>query len=186
MGNSETASVSPANLLTLNRIPSLKRRLACLMYEGLLLFGVVMIATYLYSALTQQRHALNGRHGLQAFLFIVVAIYFVWFWSHGGQTVAMKAWHIRVVDTQGKPLSELKAFRRYILSWLWFLPALLWVWLWNMHGLVMVASTVGTGIIAYAALARWNPQRAFWHDVVNGSQLILQLPVIGVPSQKSV
>ena len=71
--------------------------MACFLYEGVLLFGVVMIAGYLFSSLTQQRNALVGRHGLQAFLFIVLGIYFVWFWSHGGQTVAMRAWHIRLV-----------------------------------------------------------------------------------------
>ena len=78
--------------------PGVGRRLASFLYEGVLLFGVVMIAGYLYSSLTQQRHALQGTLGLQLFLFVVLGIYFVWFWSHGGQTVAMKTWHIRVVD----------------------------------------------------------------------------------------
>ena len=71
--------------------PGIWRRLACFVYEGVLLFGVLMISGYLFSTLTQQRHALLGRHALQGFLFVVLGIYFVWFWSHGGQTVAMKA-----------------------------------------------------------------------------------------------
>ena len=99
--------------------------MACFVYEGVLLFGVVMIAGYLFSSLTQQRHALTGRHGLQAFLFVILGIYFAWFWSHGGQTVAMKAWHIRLVDRDGKPVGERRALVRYLLSWLWFVPALL-------------------------------------------------------------
>ena len=57
--------------------PGVMRRLASFLYEGVLLFGVVMIAGYLYSSLTQQRHALQGQSGLQAFLFVVLAIYFV-------------------------------------------------------------------------------------------------------------
>ncbi|MDH5539716.1 MAG: RDD family protein, partial [Rhizobacter sp.] len=48
------------------RAPSLWRRMASFIYEGVLLFGVLMIAGYLFSSLTQQRHALVGRHGLQA------------------------------------------------------------------------------------------------------------------------
>ena len=64
--------------------PSLRRRMAAFVYEGVLLFGVVMIAGYLYSSLTQQRHALQGQTGLQAFLFVVLAIYFVASWSRGG------------------------------------------------------------------------------------------------------
>ena len=35
-------------------------------------------------------------------MFVVLGIYFVWFWSRG-QTLAMKTWHIRLVDAQGRP-----------------------------------------------------------------------------------
>ena len=61
--------------------PRLARRLAAFVYEGVLLFGVLMLAGYVYSGLTQQRHALQGKTGLQAFLFVVLAVYFGWFWS---------------------------------------------------------------------------------------------------------
>ena len=84
--------------------PSLKRRMACWLYEGILLFAVIFIAGYLFSTLSQTRYALDNRHGLQAFVFLVLAIYFTWFW-HKGQTLAMKTWHIRIVDSFGTPLS---------------------------------------------------------------------------------
>jgi hypothetical protein len=60
--------------------PSLRRRMACFVYEGVLLFGVVMCAGLVYSSLTQQRHALVGLHGLQVVVFVVLGLYFVWFW----------------------------------------------------------------------------------------------------------
>jgi uncharacterized RDD family membrane protein YckC len=75
--------------------------MACWLYEGLLLFGVVFVAGYLFGTLTQTRNALNNRHELQFFVFVVVGVYFGWFWSKG-QTLAMKTWHIRVVDRQGR------------------------------------------------------------------------------------
>ncbi|NBW79414.1 MAG: RDD family protein, partial [Betaproteobacteria bacterium] len=56
--------------------PPLPRRMACWFYEGILLFGVVFIADYLFSALTQTRHALDNRWGQQAFLFLILGIYF--------------------------------------------------------------------------------------------------------------
>ena len=56
------------------------RRLASFIYEGVVLFGVVFVAGWLYSTLTQQRNAQVGQHGLQAFLFLVLGIYFIWFW----------------------------------------------------------------------------------------------------------
>ena len=85
--------------------------MACWLYEGMLMFGVVFIADYLFSTLTQTRHAMDNRHSQQAFLFLIFGIYFVWFWSHG-QTLAMKTWDIRVTDRQGRPLSQQRALRR--------------------------------------------------------------------------
>jgi uncharacterized RDD family membrane protein YckC len=152
--------------------PSLFRRLACFLYEGVLLFGVVMIAGYLYSSLTQQRNAMLGRHGLQAFLFVVLGIYFVWFWSHGGQTVAMKAWQLRLVTDRGGPVSQLRALARYVLSWLWFLPALLALYLAGIHSLGAIFGLLTIGVLTYAALAHLQPQRQFWHDVACGTRLV--------------
>jgi len=65
----------------------------------------------LFGTLSQTRHALDNRHGLQAFLFVIFGIYFTWFWAKG-QTLAMKTWHIRVVDTQGRPLTQARALWR--------------------------------------------------------------------------
>ncbi|WP_284616960.1 RDD family protein [Aquabacterium humicola] len=155
--------------------PGLARRLACFVYEGVLLFGVVMIAGYLYSSLTQQRHALEGKAGLQAFLFVILAIYFTWFWSHGGQTVAMKAWHIRLVDAAGRPVGQLRAFARYVASWLWFLPSLALVYQAGLKGSA-VFGVMAFGVLAYAALAWLRPDRQFWHDALCGTRLITWRP----------
>jgi uncharacterized RDD family membrane protein YckC len=156
--------------------PGIARRLACFVYEGVLLFGVVMIAGYLFSSLTQQRHALEGRHGLQAFLFIVLGIYFGWFWSRSGQTVAMKAWHIRVVDAEGRPLSQGRAVLRYLLAWLWFAPALTALWIFGLHGGAAVAGVLVAGVLGYALAARLHPQRQFLHDLLCGTRLITWRP----------
>ena len=152
--------------------PSLRRRLAAFVYEGVLLFGVLMISGYLFSSLTQQRHALIGRHGLQAFLFVVLGVYFVWFWTHGGQTVAMKAWHVRLVDAEGRAVSQRRALVRYLLSWLWFLPALVLVYA---SGLRSAGATFGVllgGVLAYALASRLHPSRQFLHDTLCGTRLI--------------
>ena len=98
------------------RSPSRKRRLACLVYEALLLFGVLFVAAYLFDTLTQSRHALTLRHMRQAWLFIVLGVYFVWFWRHGGQTLAMKTWHLKLVTERGQAVSYPQAIGRYCLS----------------------------------------------------------------------
>jgi uncharacterized RDD family membrane protein YckC len=157
---------------SLHMAPSLARRMASFIYEGVLLFGVVMIAGYLFSALTQQRHALAGRHGLQAFLFVVLGIYFAWFWSRAGQTVAMKAWHLRLVAVDGGPVSQARALLRYVLSWLWFVPALSTLYVADLHSSQAMFGVLAAGVIGYAALSRLHPQRQFWHDAVCGTRLV--------------
>lgn len=151
--------------------PTLRRRMACFFYEGLLLFGVVMISAYLYSSLTQQRHALEGRHGLQAFLFLIFGIYFIWFWSHGRQTVAMRTWQIGLITRSGVPLNQTRAALRYVLSYLWFMPGLLVAW-WSglKGGAVLLPMTLN--LIAMLLLAHFSKDKQFLHDQLAGTQLI--------------
>lgn len=140
-----------------------------------MLFGVVFIAGYLFSALTQTRHALQNRHWHQMFLFAVLGLYFVWFWSKG-QTLAMKTWHIRVVDVHGRPLTQLRALWRYALSWLWFLPPLALLALtpeWEAHTTLAIAM-VQLWVVFWALLSRLLPQRQFLHDILAGTRLIHQ------------
>ena len=152
--------------------PGLARRLACFVYEGVLLFGVLMISGWIYSTLTQQRHALQGRHGLQAFLFIALAVYFVWFWSRGGQTVAMKTWQVRLLDAAGQPVSQARALARYAASWVWFAPAIAAVMVFGLHSVGAIFGALVLGVIGYALLALAHPRRQFWHDALCGTQLV--------------
>ena len=153
-------------------VPGIRRRLACFIYEGVLLFGVWMAVGLVYGVLTRQTHALSGRHGLQAVMFVVLGLYFVYFWSRSGQTLAMQTWHIRVVTRSGERVSALRAACRYLLAWLWFLPALAGWWLSGLQvgGATFVALTAG--VLTYAALARLHPDRQFWHDAVCGTRLV--------------
>ena len=50
--------------------------MACWLYEGILMFGVVFIASYLFDTLSQSRHALANRGLRMGFLFLVFGIYF--------------------------------------------------------------------------------------------------------------
>jgi uncharacterized RDD family membrane protein YckC len=149
--------------------------MACWLYEGMLLFGVVFIACYLFSTLTQTRHALDNRHLQQAFLFVVFGIYFAWFWAKG-QTLAMKTWHIRVVDNQGRPLTQARALWRYVLSWLWFLPPLAVGAAFSLPGGELAVIVVGW-VLVWALLSRFHAQRQFVHDALAGTRLVHFQPV---------
>ena len=150
--------------------PSLRRRMACWLYEGLLLFGVVFIAGYLFGTLSQTRNAMDNRHALQAFVFIVFGIYFTWLWSKG-QTLAMKTWHIRVTDRTGRRLSQGRALARYLLSWLWFLPPLAVIGPLHLPAVETTWLLMGW-IVVWALLSRFHPQRQFLHDALAGTRLV--------------
>lgn len=160
-------------------VPGLKRRMACWLYEGMLMFGVVFVAGYLFGSLSQTRHALDNRHALQAFLFIVFGIYFTWFWAKG-QTLAMKTWNIRVTDVAGQPISQRRAFARYLLSWLWFLPGLAAIAPFQLSAGESVLLLTGW-VLVYALLSRFHPQQQFWHDALAGTRLVTQAPTPAKP-----
>jgi len=80
-------------------------RLAAMTYEGVLLFGVVFVAGYLVLAIARWTYPLadGQRLVLQSVLVLVIGAYFVYPWTRTGQTLAMKSWHLRVVDDSGRP-----------------------------------------------------------------------------------
>jgi uncharacterized RDD family membrane protein YckC len=162
--------------------PPLWRRLACMVYEGIILFGLVMVAGYLYSSLTQQRHALQGTTGLQAFLFVVLGIYFVGFWSRSGQTLPMKTWHLRVVCIDGSAVPQWQALLRYGLSWLWFIPALASAHVAGVRSGLAMFFILAAGMAGYVLIARVRADRQFLHDLACGTRVIDTRPQ---PAQSS-
>ncbi|TMS58184.1 RDD family protein [Imbroritus primus] len=155
--------------------PTIKRRLAALIYESMLLFAIVFAAGFLFSTLTQQRHALQYRHALQAWLFFVLAIYFIWMWCKSGQTLAMKTWHIRLENRAGGTISLWQALLRYLLAWIWVLPALALDAVLGLQGWASLG-VFSAGIVLYAATAWLDPQRQFPHDRLAQTRLVLRRP----------
>ncbi|WP_460840399.1 RDD family protein [Noviherbaspirillum agri] len=157
--------------------PSLKRRLASMLYEAMLMFGVLFISGLLFAALLEQRHALYLRSILQVLLFLLMGMYFIWFWTHGGQTLAMKTWRIRLETPTGGKVTAKQALVRYALSWLWIVPGLAIAWLIGAKNwpsvLIPAANILLWGLGVYL-----DPQRQFLHDRLAGTR------IIGVPEEK--
>ncbi len=152
--------------------PALRRRMAAFVYEGVLLFGLFMVVGLAYSISVQQKHGLHGREGMMAVQFVALALYFIWFWTHGGQTLAMKTWHLRLVSSSGHAISLQTALTRFMASWLWFMPAWGGSWLagWHQSKLLYGAMLVWAGM--YATLSWLLPQKQFLHDVICSTRLI--------------
>ena len=158
--------------------PSLSRRMACFVYEGMILFGIGLIPGAigaLFVALTGHQHPLQSDTALRVITFTIYAVYFTWFWSVRGQTLPMQTWHIRVVTAQGQPLTQPRALMRFLASCAWFAPAAV---LASFNGWTrwQGLGAIAVGVIAYALLTLLHPKRQFWHDAVCGTRLIDDRP----------
>jgi uncharacterized RDD family membrane protein YckC len=126
--------------------PGLPRRLASMVYEAILLFAVAFLAAWVFFFASGGRDATAGamRHLLQLCIGLFFAAYFLWSWLRGGQTLAMKAWRIRLID-----ITPASALLRLILA----------------------ALLVPTGISLIWAL--FDRDRQFLHDRLARSRLVL-------------
>ena len=142
-----------------------------MIYESMLLFGLVVITGLIFGMLAEQRHALSMRHGLQAALMVAISVYFVWFWTHGGQTLAMKTWRIRLVTNEGKTLDTKRAIGRFLLAWGWFLPGLAAAWAVDAKAWMLVLIPAAN-VLLWALTAYLDPQRQFLHDRIAGTRIV--------------
>jgi uncharacterized RDD family membrane protein YckC len=100
------------------QLAGLRRRLASLLYEALLLAGVsaaLLVPLWLYSALAN--HAVPIPL-YRVYFFLSFALYFLWHWHSGRQTLAMQTWRLRIVcaGDSGQP-TLLRLAVRYVLAW---------------------------------------------------------------------
>jgi uncharacterized RDD family membrane protein YckC len=102
--------------------PGLLRRLAAIFYDTLLLFSVLFFATLLVLWLTGGR-AIEPHHPLYtAYLLLIAFFYFAWSWLHGGQTLGMRAWRIRIQRSNGTSVSWRQALVRFVTALASWLP----------------------------------------------------------------
>jgi uncharacterized RDD family membrane protein YckC len=110
-------------------VPGVVRRLASALYDLLLCVALVLIATFPWLAIFGD--SIHGwrRHALQLWVLLVVGAYFVWFWTQGGQTLAMKTWHVRLVRARdGGRVGVWQGAHRFLLAVLGTLAAGLGFW----------------------------------------------------------
>jgi uncharacterized RDD family membrane protein YckC len=98
------------------RAPGLGRRLASALYDLLLLAALVVVATFPFLAVMGDATGGWRRSLLQLWVLAVAGAYFAWFWTHGGQTLPMKTWRLRLVRRDGAPVSVARAVHRYLLA----------------------------------------------------------------------
>lgn len=135
------------------------RRLAAMTYDAVLLTGVLVLASALITlpvglALGREAAAVlfqsaGFRWPFFVYCVAVLASFHLWFWTHGGQTLGMKTWRIRVVRADGTPLALRDAIARYLSAGLSWLP-------------------LGLGFLWVLV----DPARLSWHDRLSGTRLV--------------
>jgi uncharacterized RDD family membrane protein YckC len=104
------------------------RRLAALSYDVLLLAAVLVVIAAVVVAARGQRAVEPGTWWWQLGLGAVCWLFFAGFWAHGGQTLGMRAWRIRLEREDGGPVTLRLATVRFAAAWLSLLPAGLGFW----------------------------------------------------------
>jgi uncharacterized RDD family membrane protein YckC len=107
----------------------LLRRLAASLYEALVLAAILLGTTFFFVVLFGNATEPPRRYLLQGVLVSAMAVYFCWFWTHGGQTLPMKTWRLKLVRADGGPLSMHGALLRFLVATLG-LAALGVSWWW--------------------------------------------------------
>jgi len=127
----------------------LKRLMACV-YELLILLALWMLLTWLFvSAFGNATHGLKHLL-LQALLWLMTGLYFVVCWVKTGQTLAMQAWKMKVVGSDGQLLTLQQASVRYLLA-------------------SLLTMAFGIGLLYML----FNQKRLFLHDRILHTQFVL-------------
>jgi uncharacterized RDD family membrane protein YckC len=111
------------------RSSGLFRRLAIIVYDSLLLLALLFLATAIILPFNKGEAYTSHHYFLPLYLLSVSFIFYGWFWTHGGQTLGMRAWKIKIQTFNGQPITWKHAFKRFImalLSWLCFGLGFLW------------------------------------------------------------
>lgn len=146
------------NTIAVCALAGLRRRLASLCYEGLLLLGILValaVPLILYSAF---RNAPISVPAIRVYAFLGLAAYFLWHWHGGRQTLAMRTWKLRIVTPEGSHPGLVRLALRYVLAW----PSIL---------------LFGVGLL-WALVDR---ERQFLHDRLAGTRIIFVPPTTAAP-----
>ena len=126
-------------------------RLVAMFYDTLLLLSVLLIATAL--ALLATKGTLHYHNPFfRTFLFLICFSFYTWFWLHGGQTLGMRAWRLRLQRIDGQPITIWQALLRFMAA----IPSL---------------ALAGLGLLWILV----DKDKLAWHDRISES-MIVRLP----------
>ena len=94
----------------------MRYRLLAIMYDLLLLFAILFIVTLFSNIAIGPEIIQSSRILYPTSLLLIIYLYFIWHWIHGGQTLGMKAWKLVVMTREGNNLDFWTASKRFLLA----------------------------------------------------------------------
>ncbi|MFQ5636094.1 MAG: RDD family protein [Gammaproteobacteria bacterium] len=135
---------------TAHKPAGLLRRIAAGLYDDLLVAALLGGPTSLVLSFRGGEPIPPGNALFQILLLATIAAFFIWFWTHGGQTLGMRAWRLRVERQTGARLTVGIALIRFLV------------------GLVSIAA-LGLGMLWILV----DPRKLAWHDRVAGTRVVV-------------
>ena len=105
---------------SLNQSPGFIRYLAIVTYDALLLIALLFLATALILPLNHGEAFSANQYFFPVYLLSVCFLYYGWFWTHGGQTLGMKTWKVKLQTIDRQSITWRIALKRFflaIISW---------------------------------------------------------------------
>ncbi|MDP2902246.1 MAG: RDD family protein [Methylovulum sp.] len=106
------------------------RRLAAIIYDLILLCAIFFVATAVLLPLNAGEAFTRQQFFFPLYLLAISFIFYGWFWTHGGQTLGLRAWKIKVLTLDRQPISWSQALLRFItaiISLSFFGLGVLWI-----------------------------------------------------------
>jgi uncharacterized RDD family membrane protein YckC len=130
-------------------LPKIGRRLLSMLYEGLVVFSILLIG-FLLPQVVLSGFGMNFTGKLLwLHVLVLLMLYFLWCWLNGGQTLPMKTWKLRISSQDGSRLRPIQALLRYLAAW----PSILFF---------------GAGLF----WAFFDKDKQFFHDRIAGTWII--------------
>lgn len=172
----ETDSYPPA---------ALWRRLAAIVYDGLVLVAVLALATFAFVPFLEGKVLVSDEVGwlayaYRAWLLLIATLFFAYFWTRvKGQTLGMQAWRLRIETMAGQAVSWGAALKRMAVLWGLTLPPIAGYWLlwhdWPSWARAVAWIISLTPLVLCYASAAFSRDKLSWHDRWTSTRIV-QLP----------
>ncbi|AXQ29699.1 hypothetical protein D0B54_13885 [Solimonas sp. K1W22B-7] len=176
------APVQPRLTVTALTLPApLWRRLISAVYDGLLMIGLVFATVIFFLIGCWLLGVEPNSRILGLCLFSVGLGFFGWFWTHGGQTLGMRVWRLRVRRVDGQPLRWPIAAIRYTGMFVVWVGLPLSLMLLFVPRFAQAHPQLATPSIALLSvlvcslvLARLDARKRAPHDWISGTEVVVE------------